>query len=266
MAKELPLKETKDSSPAEEELLTERALSDRPSFSIRFRITSAFALAMFFSLAIGIASMVFISRMDSKQSFFEQAENFSAGIQEARRCEKNYFLYGSESDLHEALSHMRSASEILEKSGDIRSVLKAASYATLTQDLTQYEGLLNQLASTKSRLDDSASPRNPDMEEQLRRFGHQILTYAADMVKRERIDMHATASSLRLVAISALIINVIVVLWVATELTRQILRPLGRAVAYTQQIATGDFSLITPKRKYRDEFSNLAIAINRMIL
>jgi signal transduction histidine kinase len=68
-----------------------------------------------------------------------------------------------------------------------------------------------------------------------------------------------------LTAIFSLIINFIVMLWVAMELSRQILLPLGRAVKYTQRIAAGDFSLVMPKRKFRDEFSNLAIAINRMI-
>jgi two-component system NtrC family sensor kinase len=266
MAEESPLRQLKGNSASEEELLTEKALLGRPSFSIRLRITSAFALAMFFSLAIGVASIVFISRMDSRQGFFEQAENFSAQIQEARRYEKNYFLYGSRSDLDDALSHIRAASGILERTADIRSVLKPAAYAALTDDLNQYEDLLGQLAVDESDLDSSAGPRDPDREGQLRRVGHRILSYAADTVKQERNNMRATASSLRLVAISALAINLIVTIWVATELTRQILRPLGRAVEYTQRIATGDFSLITPKRKYRDEFSNLAIAINRMIL
>lgn len=266
MAEELLLKESGDNSTSEEELLTEKALLDRPSFSIRFRITSAFALAMFFSLAIGTASMVFISRMDSKQGFFEQAEDFSAEIQEARRYEKNYFLYGSENDLYDALSHIRAAGGILKTATEIRSALKPAAYAALTNDLNKYEGLLNLLGTEDSGLENSASPRNPDIERQLRYFGHRILTYAKDMVKQERNRMHTTADSLRLVAIFALGVNLIVMLWVASELTRQILRPLGRAVEYTQRIATGDFSLITPKRKYRDEFSNLAIAINRMIL
>lgn len=256
----------RDSSPAEEELLAEKALLERPSFSIRFRITSAFVLAMLFSFSIGIVSMVVISRMDSKQAFFEQAENFSSEIQEARRCEKNYFLYGTESDLGDALAHSRAAGGILEKAGDIRSVLRPSSYAALTHALDQYESLLGQLAAKESGAESSASRRNPDMEGQLRRVGHEMLTYAADMVKQERTNMHATARSLRIVAIHALALNLIVMIWVATELTRQILQPLGRAMAYTQRIATGDFSMIQPKRKYRDEFSNLVVAINRMIL
>jgi signal transduction histidine kinase len=255
-----------DTSIPEEALRTQKALLERPSFSIRFRITSAFALAMFFSFGIGIVSMVFISQMDAKQGFFEQAENFSLEVQEARRYEKNYFLYGAKSDLYEALNHTHAARATLEESSDIRSSLEREAYADLSTVLTNYESLLNQLSAQAFRPDNSANPRDPGIEGQLRHFGHQILTYAADMVKRERTNMHSTASSLRVVAISALLINLIVIGWVTVELTRQILRPLGRTVQYTQRIAEGDFSLITPKRKFRDEFSNLVIAINRMIL
>ena len=266
MANDLPFDHAQDGTPSDEELLTQRALLERPSFSIRFRITSAFALAMLFSVAIGVASVLFISRMDSKQGFFEQAENFSAEVEEARRFEKNYFLYGSRNDLYEALNHIRAADAILAQAADIRSVMKPAHYAALARDLAQYEQLLEQLLGDEATAQSDSSPRNPTVERELRRFGHRILAYAADMVKQERHNMHATANSLRVVALSALVVNLVVMIWVAIELTRQILRPLGRAVEYTQRIARGDFSLIPPKRKYRDEFSDLTIAINRMIL
>lgn len=252
-------------STSEDELRT-KALWERPSFSIRFRITSAFALAMFFSFSIGIAAIVFISRMDAKQGFFDKAERFSREIEEARRLEKNYFLYGSQKELREALAHIHEADAVLDEAADIRSVLKPDAYDALTSDLGKYESLLEQLVPKESDARGPESPRNPDVEAQLRLFGHQILKYAADTVKQERDNMHATAASLRRVAIIALVVNLVVVIWAASELTRQILRPLGRAVEYTQRIARGDFSLIRPARKYRDEFSNLAIAINQMIL
>jgi two-component system NtrC family sensor kinase len=44
-----------------------------------------------------------------------------------------------------------------------------------------------------------------------------------------------------------------------------VLRPLWRFVAYAERIATGDYSPITPVRRYQDEFSDLAVAINKMI-
>jgi len=48
-------------------------------------------------------------------------------------------------------------------------------------------------------------------------------------------------------------------------LARQFLAPLTRMVNATQRIAAGDFTPIRPARRYRDEFSNLAMALNRMI-
>jgi two-component system NtrC family sensor kinase len=52
---------------------------------------------------------------------------------------------------------------------------------------------------------------------------------------------------------------------VAGWFIRAIIAPLGRFHRYTARIAAGDYSLIVPARKYRDEFSQLAVAINRMI-
>jgi len=251
-------------SGVDEELQTEKALRDRPRFSIRFRITSAFALAMLFSFGIGIASIVFISRMDSTQGFFERAESFSSELQHARRYEKNYFLYGAKSDLYDALSHVHTASEILESTSEIRAVLPHEAFVSMTSDLSKYEDLLDDLAAKTAG--GGASTPGRGVEDQLRYFGHRILTYAEDMVKQERINMHESANNMRLGAIFALAVNLIVLIWVATELTRQILRPLGRFVRYTERISTGDFSPITPRRRFRDEFSNLAIAINRMLL
>jgi len=48
-------------------------------------------------------------------------------------------------------------------------------------------------------------------------------------------------------------------------LGRRMLSPLRRFVAYSERIATGDYSPIMPARRYRDEFSNLAVAVNKMI-
>ncbi len=251
-------------STVDEELETEKALRARPHVSIRFRITAAFALTMLFSFGIGIVSIVFVSRMDSTQGFFERAETFSSELQHARRYEKNYFLYGAKSDLYDALSYVHTASEILESTSDIRAVLPKQTFASLTNDLEKYEGLLDDLAAATA--DGETRSTSKKVQDQLRYFGHRILTYAEDMVKEERTKMHETASNLRLGAIFALVLNLIVLIWVATELTRQILRPLGRFVQYTERISKGDFSPITPKRRFRDEYSNLAIAINRMLL
>jgi signal transduction histidine kinase len=47
--------------------------------------------------------------------------------------------------------------------------------------------------------------------------------------------------------------------------TRALMDPIRRFQAYTRRIAQGDFSLIRPARAYRDEFSELALAVNQML-
>lgn len=239
---------------------------ERPRFSIRFRIILAFLLAFFFSFGIAIGSIIFISRLDSKYTFFDEAENFSSEIQQARRCEKNFFLYGSKDDLYEALNYIESASNLLSgTSTEIRSVFKRQDFERLKADLHDYQQLLAQMVSNFDEQRGMQNYRNPELEDQLRMHGHSILSLSSTLVQQERIKVHTATRSFMLIAIFLVGINLIVMIWMAAELTRQIVQPLGRFVEYTQRIATGDFTPITPKRKYRDEFSKLAIAINHMI-
>ena len=58
---------------------------------------------------------------------------------------------------------------------------------------------------------------------------------------------------------------VLLMVLLADQLARQVIRPIGRFVRYVERIADGDLSPIQPARRYRDEFSTLAIAINRMV-
>jgi signal transduction histidine kinase len=251
----------------DEALSAQKSLLERPSISIRFRMIVAFLLAFLFSFGIAVTSMIFILRLDSKQEFLGDARNFAHEIEEARRYEKNFFLYSAKGDLYEALNNINAASNILQgAANEMGSVLKHKDFELLTKSLNEYKDGLNQLASKNLKPGAEMVQRDPNLEEQLRRYGHQILLLASDVEKNERAKVRAAAHTFTLVAIFSLALNFLVMIWLATELTRQILQPLSRAVGYTQRIAAGNFSPITPRRKYRDEFSNLAIAINRMIM
>jgi len=57
----------------------------------------------------------------------------------------------------------------------------------------------------------------------------------------------------------------ILMIFVFTFLTRQLLLTLNRFMEYTIRIGEGDFSPILPARKYKDEFTKLAAAFNHMI-
>ncbi len=244
----------------------EKALSGRPSFSIRIRITLAFLIAVLFSFGIGISSMFYISMMNSKQNFFDHATKFAFTVEQARRHETNFFLYHSRTDIFDALSNIKIATTILEDTAnEMQSLLKHDTFKKLTSDLMLYEKLLRDLSDANVNSGVDVDFQNPDIESRLRIYGHEVLARAMDLMDQERAKFHEAAHTFMLAAAFSLIINFIVMIWVALELARQILQPLGRFVQYTNRIAEGDFSLINPKRAFRDEFSNLAVAINRMI-
>ena len=244
----------------------EKALMERPSFSIRFRITLTFLMAFLFSLGIGISSIIYISMLNAKQTFFDNTTKFALTVEQARRYEKNFFLYHAKTDLFDALSNVKNAVSILESTAsEVRSLLNRDTFKELANNLYEYENLLKQIVTSQEADGDAVGVGNPDIESRLRDYGHQILTSAMELMDQEREKVHATAHSFMLAAGFSLIINFILLIWVTMELARQILQPLGRAVTYTERIAAGDFRLIVPQRKFRDEFSNLAIAINRMI-
>jgi two-component system NtrC family sensor kinase len=252
--------------PEEGDHSAEKLLADRPSLSIRSRIIVAFVVAFLFSLGIAATSMVFILRLDNRQMFLGQARNITYEVQEARRYEKNFFLYGSKSDLYEAQNNINAASNILQSTAnEMGSVLRKRDFETLTKNLNAYRDILRELAAKSPESGPEQTQRDPELEDRLRLCGHQALLLATDLEAKERDKMRTTAHTFTLVAIFSLALDLIIMIWLARELIQQILQPLSRAVEYTQRIAAGDFSMITPKRSYRDEFSDLAIAINRMI-
>jgi signal transduction histidine kinase len=258
--------EHKQNSMPNDQIDQEKALAARPSFSIRFRIILAFLLIFCFFVGTTIGSIIFISRLNAKFEFFTYAENFASKVQEARRYEKNFFLYGSKSDLYDALGSINSASDLLTGAPDeIRSIVKHSDFNLLTEDLGNYERLLNQLATKFNARGSQQYPRDAELENPLRLHGHRIRSLASDLVNRERQKVRDATRSYMFTAIFLMGISFLVMIWAATDLTRQILQPLGRAVKYTQRFAAGEITPITPQRKYRDEFTDLAIAINHMM-
>jgi two-component system NtrC family sensor kinase len=242
----------------------QRALLERPRVSIRARI--AFVLLPVFLLVAGItvAAVSFMSGLATRLQFLEKASNELFEIQQARRFEKNFFLYGT--NLADALNNVHTAESELERSADeFRSVVGEKQYVRMQQSVAEYAGLLDELlASTRAgALPESAERRA--VEARIRKTGAVILADAEEMVAKERLSMRSALHTSTLVAIVFLCVVVASLAFVAGFMTRAVLTPLARFVSYAARIGGGDYSPIRPARKYRDEFSDLAIAVNRML-
>jgi two-component system NtrC family sensor kinase len=242
----------------------QRALKERPSFSIRTKISIWFILLFFLSFGITITSVVMLVRIQGKLVFVESAESYMFEIQQARRFEKNYFLYGT--NLEDALSHVHNAQQVLQASpGEMASVVGTGNFETMLRHIRRYEELLGRLAHFGSKEAVDYASQRDQIEEELRRHGAEIVNVAEQLVTKERESINTMLLISQRISILFIPLLLALIIYVTNFIARQMLQPLNRLMAATRRIAEGDFTPITPRRRYRDEFSELAMAMNHMI-
>ena len=249
---------------AQRALGSERALADRPSLSIRLRIALGMLTAFVPVAAVVIASMLLIARVGTFQEFLERVSTYALELEHARRFEKNYLLYGT--NLGDAMNQVESAHQFLQGSREAMVALVGpGTFERMEDELGLYAGLLQRFATLDKQGGDDVVAERARIEHDLRLVGARLLADASDVVQRERLQLHTAIRTSWLVSIGALLLVFAVMAAMGYAMTGQVANPLRRFVGYTQRIAGGDYSPIQPARRYRDEFSDLAIAINRMV-
>lgn len=233
-------------------------LNRRPSISIRAKVAVSFSLFFILSLTVTAWSYWILTKLENKIEFLEIADSYLVEIQQARRFEKNYLLYGT--NLDDALEHLETADGILTQEAEkIEKILGKDHFKTMAALMFKYHD--NLILLGKAATESEKARIVPD----LREFGGQMVSFAGEFVEKEQNSAHRMfllAKRVPLYFMSALFILMIFVL---TFLTRQLLSTLNRFMTYTKRIGEGDFSPIIPARKYKDEFTKLAEAFNHMI-
>jgi two-component system, NtrC family, sensor kinase len=242
-----------------------RALEARPTVSIRTRLTGGLLVWFVVSLGLAIASIVTISLIKQKLHFTEAVDSFSFEVQQARRFEKNFFLYHT--NLSDALDHVRNAELTLARQREnIITVIGQSDYAAMGSYLTRYEELLVLLQQIELRADTATQASYAEVEAGLRDYGSELIAVVEDLVARERASVESMLVISQRIPIVFLIALILLITALAVFVARQMLAPLNRMMEAAGRIAVGDFTPIRPKRRYHDEFSELALAMNRMML
>ncbi len=246
----------------------ERALADRPNISMSLRIGMSMLLCFLLVAGVVVASMVLVSRVGTLQEFLDKASTYALEVENTRRYEKNYLLYGT--GLDDALTQVQAAHNQLHSiKASMVEVTGPQVFERMEENLEQYDRSLERLAEL-SRQPGAASQENEanertQVEKELRQHGAQLIADATDLLERERLRLRTAIRTSWIVAASSLLFIMLAMALVTFTLTRQVSNPLRRFTGYTERIAAGDFSPILPARRYRDEFSRLAVAINRML-
>ncbi len=249
---------------AEPEKVAQKALKERPAISIRARLVIGFLL--FFALIAGMigTTVVLLNQLDNKTRYLVIVDRYTNEIQQARRFEKNYFLYGT--NLEDVLQHATAAQQLMRSSAsELESVLGRKNLDTLALHLEEYLNLLRQLTALDSSRSPGELPQHPEIEKRLREHGSMMVSFALKLSEEERKSVRSMFAMAKRWPLIFLVVLLGLAIWEANFLARQMIGRLTHLMNLTKRIAEGDFSPIMPTRKYRDEFSNVNMALNSMM-
>lgn len=242
----------------------ERALLGRPGFSIRARLTLGFLLFFLLSTGVTVTAYVTLDRIEGKLKFLDIADRYMTEIQQARRFEKNYFLYGT--NLDDVIEHVKSAADLLTSGKiELRAIVGEEKFRRIVVHQERYMALLERLKAPEGQDVAGRPAARPDLEAALREHGAAMISQAFELAEGERRAVHTMLQFSKRLPLGFLAVLLPLIIYTVQFLARQMLGPLGRLLAATERIGQGDFTPIPPARRFRDEFTNLAIALNHMM-
>jgi signal transduction histidine kinase len=240
----------------------QQALLSRPRSSIRSRLVTRLALCLGLCGVFSIAALNMLGKVEEKLALLEATEALSASILKTRALESEGALTRIQSrrvlgDVRAAVAHFRGAARAV-------PAADAPTLSFLVGHLETYQRLLeaNQaLAEVRGGNGALISSRG----EIVREKETEIARILDGIVRRERA---AATQMLQVAEKGPLVLLALLVAFfgaIIYSFVRALVNPIRRFQGYTGRIAAGDFSLIRPARTYRDEFTDLALAVNEML-
>lgn len=243
-----------------------KALVGRRYISLRFQLYIGFFIVFLFSVGVAGLLLITTNKVEEKLRILEIVDDYVIEIQQARRFEKNYFLYGT--NLSDALENTYKAKDIFERnSKELMELQKNKDERPISSDISLYEELLKRLVELDERELDARDYQREkkQIELELRKHGQKMVSFAEELMNQEKSALSKVLTSSKEIHLYSLALLLIIVIFNAYVLASRILNAIKRFTEYATRIALGDFTPITPERSFRDEFTNLAISINQMM-
>ena len=241
----------------------DRKLIERPSFSFRLQLILGFLLLFFLSMAIIIGSMAAISQIQNKLRFVLSTERFLFEVEEARRWEKNFFLYGT--NLTDAAESASKAKILLSQNLKSYQKISQQQAEEIVKNLDNYQKLLNDLSLFNRKSPSDGPAKKHEIEVELRKKGSVMVEIAASLARKEEDSMNDLLNLIQRIPVYALVVHLLLLAYIIYFLSQRFMKRLNSLINSTQRIARGGFSPIIPIRKTRDEFTTVSVAINKML-
>jgi len=226
--------------------------------SIAQKIMLCYIVEIFIIISISAIFLSEIWVVYKKIELHESISNFFEAIQEVRRTEKNFFLYGNEQDYKENLMYLKSIKEIIEKENferlKIQNEVKNL-YATVQSYEQMMIVLKEKIHSKEAQL----------LETKIREKG-RILTSTAEYIKKyeQKIIKNSLNKILNYSFLFIGLFFIIPFIVIGLLLTRTIIKPLQELETEMQEIANGKIDAVQLKSKDK-EIKSLVEAFNKML-
>jgi signal transduction histidine kinase len=208
--------------------------------------------------------------LNQKLQVVERKNNILNIILEARRYEKNYFLYHNREHLDQALSYAMRAKEVLfDITERYRKYTLAQNLDSIMTEIVQYERLLTALIDFHEKDGALRIPMNSekflDLNDSVQLQGRKMTTEFENMVTRERHFVRQLIGKSKIYHTIALAAIFILSIFTTLFLIINVNRPLKSIEDAVYKIARGQFATI-PTLSTGDEFESLVKSLNMMIL
>ncbi len=241
----------------------ERTLLSRPNISVRGRLATMLALFTAGSVAITFVMWILLSFIERKIELIGVADQLNYEILQARRFEKNFLLYGG--DLEHVDYHIDSANAALELSlEELSTSVSNECLEFLEVNLWHYRELIGKVRSLDRAEEPAETVTRQEVYQKLRNTGSGLVSCGQKIADKERESVDTLLAVSKVVPAVYLLLVVALSVYAAAFMRRHIMQRLEMLMAAARRIGAGNFSPIIPVRKSRDEFTDLAIAINRM--
>jgi signal transduction histidine kinase len=212
--------------------------------------------------AFGGLSYSYFTGMERKLVFLSQADGMVNMALEARRYEKNYFLYHHDKDFRLALDYLEQYRATLAADrGHLLASLGAAGVAELEALAREYGVLFRRVHERLARGAASVEP----LVGRLRAAGKALVERSEELAASERSGMRVLLREYRPLLVLFLLALAGLGALVAYSLLVRLVRPLQTIEEATKVVAQGEFRPI-PWAHREDEIGSLVRAFNRMVV
>jgi len=228
--------------------------------SIKGKIFTLFLVAFLVACGLTLLNVWTLAAVRERLNLSERYDDLFNAILEARRYEKNQFIYGGEENLREGLAYLDQADDVVgDLSDDIVHVAGPGALSALRDALARYR-------QDFSALPGGAGGASGTPGESIRSAGKLLVDMAEDLIRTKRKRIHKTIFEVSLLPFAYLGVFLLFMTFLIKVIAASLLKPLGLIRQITARVAKGDFSPVAAGGHHIEEVAGLLDALNRMAL